>query len=99
VSDFWITFDSSLDTGAWDASRDEIVPFLHHPELQRRIAFHFSRLESLRRLTMVHLDFISGNKPLNGEVAHDLRAHLLREVRALLDDGKELKTALRDRLQ
>jgi hypothetical protein len=55
-----VPFDTGLDVAGWEASRDEIVPFLKRPDLQRRIAFLFARLDTFARLNSMYLDLAVG---------------------------------------
>ncbi len=80
-------FDVTLDTAAWEASRDEIVPFLRSADLHRRVAFHFDRLRSLARLCSLYLDMIAGVASALGGVEKTrgaLRDHLIATSRELL---------------
>jgi len=63
-------FDVGIDTAAWEVSRDEIVPFLRNAALHRRIAFHFSRLNSLAHLCSLYLDMVAGIASALGGVEH-----------------------------
>lgn len=42
--------DLELDTSAWEASKQQILPVLRDADLQCRIAFHFDRIKTLSRL-------------------------------------------------
>jgi hypothetical protein len=86
-------FDPALDTAAWEASREEIVPCLQSPDLQRRIAFHFSRLSSVSRLCSVYLDLAAGVASAIGGVENTrsaLRNHLVATAEELLAQTRQL---------
>jgi hypothetical protein len=52
-------FDPSLDTSAWESVRSDISSEVD-PNLRRRLAHHFGRLESLVKLNELYLSFIIG---------------------------------------
>ena len=93
-----IPFDSAIDAVAWDASRSEIVPFLRDPDLHRKAALYFSRVESLRRLTGMYLDVMLGRTVLTPIAQDDLRQHLLHELRVLREEANQVLPDLRARL-
>lgn len=75
-----VSFDTTLDIAAWDASRDEIFPFLRSPRLHHRVAFHFGRLASLQRLFCLYFDLTAGAGAAmtGGGVDVDVRNQQLR---------------------
>jgi hypothetical protein len=94
-------FEASVDASAWDESREEVVPFLKVPDLQRRIAWHFSRLKSVLRLNALYVELAVGlgmratPNTLNAGSA-DLRAFLTREIRELLAEIDALKAEVQE---
>lgn len=88
-----VPFDVGLDVSAWDVSRDEIVPFLKNPDLQRRLAYHFSQFGTLARLSTLYLDQVVGvASALQGadRTRTALRNHLLKKIHELLDESQRL---------
>ncbi len=88
-----VPFDVALDVTAWDVSKQEIIPFLHDAEMQRRIAHHFTRTESARRLFLLLLDqYVGVASALTGSVQFrkDLRSHLQREAENLSREADRL---------
>jgi hypothetical protein len=89
-------YDVALDVSAWDVSKQEIIPFLQGAEMKRRIAYHFTRAESVRRLAALLLDQAVGVASALGTAAQtrtSLSSHLQaesdelsREARQLADD-------------
>ena len=51
--------DLPLDTSAWGAVKADVSGIVE-PELRRRLAFHFSRLEALVELNSMFLTFVTG---------------------------------------
>lgn len=49
-----------LETTTWDAVRGEITPLLHNPELQARLAHHFSQVAHVIKLNDQFVEFHVG---------------------------------------
>lgn len=83
-----VSFDTTLDIAAWDASRDEIIPFLRSPRLQHRVAFHFGRLASLQSLCWLYLDLTAGaGAAMTGSRIDDVRDQLRTSLIATTKDA------------
>jgi hypothetical protein len=88
-----VPLDVGLDVSAWEVSKQEIIPFLHDADMQRRIAYHFTRTEALRQLAALLLDQYVGvtsalvNAPQNRQA---LRNHMQRETDNLYREAEEL---------
>jgi hypothetical protein len=92
-----LPLEASLDISAWDESRDLIASALKIPDLQRRLAWHFSRLKSVHHLNALYIELMIGTEkaaavPIAGK--DDLRSHLTRQIRDLLSDIESLRTDL-----
>jgi len=88
-----VPFDVALDVSAWDVSKQEIIPFLQDAEMQRRIAHHFSRAESMRRLAVLLLDQSVGvASALRGsaQTRKALSSHLQGESGSLSREARQL---------
>ncbi len=88
-----VPFDVALDVSAWDVSKQEIIPFLQDAEMQRRIAHHFTRTESVRRLAVLLLDQSVGVASALGGSAQTRKAlssHLQAESDDLSHDAGQL---------
>jgi len=93
-------FDVVLDVSAWDVSKQEIIPFLQDAEMQRRIAHHFTRTESVRRLVALLFEQSVGVASALGSSAQTRKAlisylqaesdDLSREARQLAEDITKL---------
>jgi hypothetical protein len=91
-----VPFDVGLDVSAWEVSKQEITPFLQDADMQRRIAYHFTRTESLRRLAALLLDQYVGvtsvlvNAPQNRQALRNRMQsetdNLYREPEGLAND-------------
>jgi len=55
-----VHIDPALDYSTWDAVQQDIIQYLAEPFLQRRIAYHFSRLRTLVQIQSMYLDSITG---------------------------------------
>jgi hypothetical protein len=81
-----VPFELTVDYSAWDAVKSEIIPFLHDPQLQRRLAYHFSRTQAVTKLNDLYLNYTSGIGAAIGgsEQTRDaLRTYLLQTLSAL----------------
>lgn len=95
-----VPYDAALDVSAWDVSKQEIIPFLQDAEVQRRIAHHFTRAESVRKLAVLLLDQSVGVASALGGSAQTRKAlsshlqdesgNLSREAGQLADDIAKL---------
>src|SRR5262249_39188955 len=91
-----VPFDVALDVSAWDVSKQEILPFLQDAEMQRRIAHHFTRAESVRRLAALLLQqsgrvasALGGSTQTRKALSSHLQSEsdeLSREAQQLADD-------------
>lgn len=94
-----IPFDVALDVTAWDVSKQEIIPFLQDAGLQREIGHHFTRLESIRRLTALLLEQSTGvASALRGsqQVRKTLSEHLRKEAQDLSREAEALAMRIED---
>lgn len=92
-----VPFGASLDISAWEESRDEVVPVLRSPDLQRRVAWHFSKVRSLISLKFLYVELALGESPSSNVLSmgsQDLRAYLTKEVQRLLVESETLKAQL-----
>jgi hypothetical protein len=55
-----VPIETPLDSSTWDAVKATVTERLQSPHLQRRIAFHFSQIESLARLFAIYVDSCAG---------------------------------------
>ena len=88
-----VQFDIQLDISAWDAVKDDIAEHLHDPNLKKRIAYHFSRLNTMAKLNGMYLDFSAGiGAALGGvETTRDaLKSNLLATAGFLSTDIAEI---------
>jgi hypothetical protein len=88
-----VPFDIGLDVSAWDVSKQEIIPFLQDAEMQRRIAHHFTRIESLRRSAALLLEQSFGvASALQGaaQTRKALSAHLQGQSDSLSHEADQL---------
>lgn len=88
-----VPFDAGVDISAWEATKHEIVPLLKDAELQRRIAHHFTRIETIRRLATLLLDQSVGVASALQDaprVREALRTHLLNEAQAVSKEADAL---------
>jgi hypothetical protein len=75
-------FDAPVDFSAWDAVYSDMV-LLRDPELQRQLAFYFSRMKAISKLSDMYLDFAAGiTSALGGsESTRDsMKTHLLHQI-------------------
>jgi hypothetical protein len=88
-----VPFDLGLDVSAWDVSKAEIVPHMRDPDLQRRLAYHFSGLAALTRLNGLYLDQTVGVPSALGgsdNTRATLRTSLLARTRQLIEEAQAL---------
>ncbi|MBF6989294.1 hypothetical protein [Cupriavidus sp. IK-TO18] len=93
--------DLELDTSAWEVSRDQIVPVLREADLQRRIAYHFDRLQSLARLSALYLETVTGvTSALSGieQKRAFLRQYIVSMSRDLLDEADAIRAAVKAKM-
>jgi hypothetical protein len=90
-----VSFDATLDIAAWDASRDEIIPFLRSPRLHHQVAFHFGGLAALQRLCGLYLDLTAGaGAAMTGSGVDDARSQLRASLVATTKDALDQTIAL-----
>lgn len=90
-------FNTMLDTTAWEAVRIEVTRYLHNPELQGRIAYHFSQLAALAKLNDSYIDFSAGVAAAIGgseQTRTVLRSYLVKSAEALDAGAKEITTLI-----
>lgn len=90
-------FDVALDTSAWEAVRDEVIPFLRVPDLQRRSAYYFARLVSVGTLSRIYLDQVAGIGSALGGIegtSENLRGFLIATCQELITTGEQLASEL-----
>jgi hypothetical protein len=88
-----VQFDTEIDTSAWDAIKSDIVQFLKVPLLQKRIAYHFSRIASYARLNQLYLDSTSGisSALLSSPVRRtNLKTYILENIEFLVSDSHQI---------
>ncbi len=93
-------FDTKLDISAWDAIKLNVVKNLRDGNLKKRIAYHFSRLQTLTELNAMYLDLIAGiTSALGGaENTRDaLKVYLNSSAKFLLQDTDEIVTLINDK--
>ena len=91
-------FELDLDTSAWDATQDQVVPTLNNPALHRRISAHFAQLRSLEKLSFYYLDLLAGIGGAMGGSEHTrdaLKTHLLGRAGGLFNAASELENEIR----
>lgn len=81
-----VPYDVALDVSAWDVSKQEIIPFLQDAEMHRRIAHHFTRTESVRRLAVLLLDQSIGVASALGASGAQTRKRLSSYLQVESDD-------------
>jgi len=88
-----VPFELTADYSAWDAVKSEIIPFLHDSELQRRLAYHFSRTQAVAKLNDLYLNYTAGiGGALGGseQTREALRPYLLQTLSALDAEAGQL---------
>ncbi len=86
-------FDAALDYSAWDALKVDVVQLLHDPALQQRIAYHFSRIQTLVGLIDKHYDFTFGLQSETNAAAstrESLREYLIPTLTSLVEESAAL---------
>jgi|LakMenE18May11ns_1017448.scaffolds.fasta_scaffold9826124_2 hypothetical protein len=102
INDSKVQFDIQLDISAWDAVKDDITQYLHDPNLKRRVAYHFSRLNTIAELNTLYLDFnagINGTLSNAGNTREALKNHLLLHSSALSADIIEMLPLIENKIQ
>ena len=93
VNNNLVQFDIELDISAWDAVKEDIVNNLHDSGLKKKIAYHFSRLNSVTKLNSLYLDRTTGiASALGGAGATNavLKNYLLETANFLNNDISEI---------
>ena len=97
-----VQFDIQLDISAWTAVKDDIVQYLHDPNLKKRVAYHFSRLSTIAQLNTMYLDFATGvlGTLSNAAVTREaLKAYLLLTANELSEDIIGILPLIEDKIQ
>ena len=97
IKDNKIQFELIIDTSTWDAVKNEIIEFLHDPVIQKRLAYHFSRLKSYERLYSMYIDFSKGVNAIissSEKTREVIKTQLLNSTSFLLTDIDEIQTLL-----
>lgn len=90
-------FDPALDYSAWDAVKSEIIQHLHNPALQQRVAFHFSRMEAVTRLSDLYLNYVAGIGAAIGgseQTSASLRGYLVKTLTQLDVEAEQIIQAI-----
>ena len=90
-------FDPALDYSAWDAVKSEIIQHLHNPTLQQRIAYHFSRMEAVTKLSDLYLNYVAGIGATIGgseQMRDSLRGYLLNTLQQLDIESEQIMQAI-----
>lgn len=51
---------TQLETTTWEAVQGDVTPFLHDPDLQARLAYHFALISQIMKLHDRYVDFMAG---------------------------------------
>ncbi len=97
ISQGQVPFELTADFSAWDAVKSEIIPFMHAPEIQRRLAYHFSRTAAVSRLHRLYFSYIAGtHSALIGslQVRDMLENYLLQVLSELEQEANGLIQAI-----
>jgi hypothetical protein len=82
-----------LDTSAWEAVKPEVIQYLHEPNLQGKIAYHFAKLSSFEKLNLLYQDYnigILSSIMETQEVKASLKATLIGQASNLSSEAKEI---------
>jgi hypothetical protein len=99
LEDNKVQLETEFDTSAWDSVKTDIIQFLHDPELQKQIAYHFSRLVTLVKLNEMYLDSATGmTATLTGiQTTKDaLKNHILKNINFLTIDTDKILQKIED---
>lgn len=67
LSESKVSWHLNLDVSAWDTIKTDIIAELTDPDLRRQLAFHFMKLDALRKLNNDYLGFAFGtNASMSG---------------------------------
>jgi len=80
-----------------DVCKQEILPFLRDIDMQRRIANHFTQVDSVRRLTALLLEQSIGSASAlvsSGQTRQTLRNHLRSTSTNLSPEADELSNII-----
>lgn len=94
-----VQWETRLDTSAWDAVKNDIIQYLHNPNLQKRIAYHFSRLNTLSQLNSLYLESTTGVTSIitgREQMKEILKNYLITTVGSLLKDQQEILDLLNE---
>ena len=97
-----VAFDPSLDVSVWNVVKNELISHLRDATIQKRTAYHFSKLNSLMRLNSRLLELITGiNSAINGTKAtkNSLMTTIVREGSFLKKDTEEIIKLLNEELK
>ena len=97
-----VQLDTQLDVSAWDAVKDDLSEYLHDPDLKKRIAYHFSRLNTMSKLNSMYLDLSVGiGSALTGneQTKLALKNNLLRTASFLMVDNLDVRGLIEKVLQ
>lgn len=89
-----------IDYSAWDAVKTDIIQYLHKPELQSRLARHFSRLQYLVKVSDMYTHYHFGvesaviPKKRRKRVTKALVEYLLDLVPELIEEANRLRCDL-----
>jgi hypothetical protein len=96
-------FELRADYSAWDAVKSEIIPFLHDSQLQRKLAYHFSRTQAVARLNELYLNYAVGigaalapPGEIPGATRDALRTYFLQTLSTLDAEAGELIEDIRE---
>ena len=92
-----VTVDLALDTSAWDATKDQIVPLIENLGLKRRIAYYFGELSAISHVNDLYIEqYMGASAALNSaaQTRQNLRGFLLRRTQELIEEGAGLTADL-----
>ena len=91
-------YDTGLNLSAWEACREQIVPYLKDAELSRRIAYHFERLAGVSRLVAMYLNLGVGVASALGgsqKTRETLAANIAQSATLLIADALSLQASIK----
>lgn len=97
LSDQQINVDPALDYSTWEAVKRDIVQHLHDPELQRRIAFHFSRAKAIHELNDMLFNYTAGVGSAYSQserLSDHLRSYMEDHVSRYIEISDQLLSAI-----
>lgn len=86
-------FDFKLDSSTWEVVKNDVIQYLDNPPLRKKIAFHFSRIEELRKIESIYLDSAVGIMSALGQspLRQTLNEDLPGRISQLIQVAQELR--------